>query len=193
MTLGVDALSASVEDQNLPDWLKVKSLRDIQMIRETKKNDIVNSVLGSSSDNKHKISVIPGRQNIIKIPLLNENHQREVFSITVIDPDQEFLQEIKNGKVISQRLEFNVPTAAEELTQLVKLGKVEKPPYGRWDLITRAGEICLDSNQKWTAPLIFNTHRSASIMKTVESSSGIVKDRQVKLLVRNIKGTIVFA
>jgi hypothetical protein len=44
------------------------------MIRETKKNEIVNSVLGSSSGNKEKICVIPGRPRIIKIPLINENH-----------------------------------------------------------------------------------------------------------------------
>lgn len=102
MTLGHDAMSASIEDQSLPDWVKVKSLRDIQMIRETKKNDIVNSVLGSSSGTTRKISVIPGRPTIIKIPLENDSHQREVFTVSVRDPDQAFLEEVdKSGKVLA--------------------------------------------------------------------------------------------
>ena len=41
MTLGSTASIASVEDPSLPDWMKVKSLREIETIRETKKRDII--------------------------------------------------------------------------------------------------------------------------------------------------------
>ena len=117
------------------------------MIRETKKNDIVNSVLGSSSDSTKKYSVIPGRPTVIKIPLENNSHLREVFTITVRDPDQEVLEDTdKNGKVISQRIEFKMPKSTEELTNLVKQGKISRPPHDKWDLVTRSGEVCLDAN-----------------------------------------------
>jgi hypothetical protein len=36
----------SVEDPSQPDWLKHKSLREIEVIRETKKDLIVNNLFG---------------------------------------------------------------------------------------------------------------------------------------------------
>jgi hypothetical protein len=52
---------ASVEDPNQPDWLKKKSLREIEMIRETKKNDIIHRVLGDGSGaNVKTLAVTPG-------------------------------------------------------------------------------------------------------------------------------------
>lgn len=46
MTLGNNASLASVEDPSQPDWMKVKSLREIETIRETKKRDIINQMIG---------------------------------------------------------------------------------------------------------------------------------------------------
>lgn len=42
MTMGKVSLgSASIEDPSQPEWQKMKSLREIETIRETKKNEIV--------------------------------------------------------------------------------------------------------------------------------------------------------
>ena len=38
MTMGSTASQVSVEDPSQPDWAKFKSLREIEMIRETKKD-----------------------------------------------------------------------------------------------------------------------------------------------------------
>jgi hypothetical protein len=35
----------SVEDPNQPDWIKLKSLRDIEMIRENKKRHVITKVM----------------------------------------------------------------------------------------------------------------------------------------------------
>jgi hypothetical protein len=45
MTMGNSAASASIEDPNQPEWLKHKSLREIEVIRETKKSEIVSQML----------------------------------------------------------------------------------------------------------------------------------------------------
>ena len=45
MTMGHVASNASVEDPSQPDWAKFKSLKEIEMIRETKKDTIINRVL----------------------------------------------------------------------------------------------------------------------------------------------------
>lgn len=42
MTMGNSATLAAVEDPAQPEWMKVKSLREIETIRETKKRDIIN-------------------------------------------------------------------------------------------------------------------------------------------------------
>ena len=48
MTLGTASSMVSIEDPNQPDWVKHKSLREIEVIRETKKKDIISQVLGTS-------------------------------------------------------------------------------------------------------------------------------------------------
>jgi hypothetical protein len=45
MTMGNTASQASVEDPTQPDWAKYKSLREIEMIRETKKDQILSRVM----------------------------------------------------------------------------------------------------------------------------------------------------
>ena len=45
-TSGVTTAGMSVEDPSPPDWLKHKSLREIEVIRETKKDLIVNNLFG---------------------------------------------------------------------------------------------------------------------------------------------------
>jgi hypothetical protein len=45
MTMGNASINSSIEDPHQPEWLKHKSLREIEVIRETKKNDIVNRLL----------------------------------------------------------------------------------------------------------------------------------------------------
>jgi hypothetical protein len=39
------SMAFSVEDPNQPDWVKLKSLREIEMIRATKKDHILNRVM----------------------------------------------------------------------------------------------------------------------------------------------------
>lgn len=48
MTVGLKEASAtytSVEDPSQPDWAKIKSLKEIEVIRETKKLSILNRVI----------------------------------------------------------------------------------------------------------------------------------------------------
>jgi len=49
MTTGHGSTLASVEDPSQPEWMKAKSLREIETIRETKKRDIISQVMGAES------------------------------------------------------------------------------------------------------------------------------------------------
>lgn len=47
MTLGTSSTIASIEDPRQPEWMKHKSLREIETIRETKKRDLINQMMGA--------------------------------------------------------------------------------------------------------------------------------------------------
>ena len=99
------------------------------MIRETKKNEIVNSLMGNSSSNNETITVVPGRIAVIRFPLRNDTQRMEVFTFKFIDPDEQLLlSKNKDGKVTADRSELRVPNTREELIYLVKNGKIERPP-----------------------------------------------------------------
>lgn len=72
MTIGQGMGGASIEDPSQPEWLKKKSLREIEMIRETKKNDIVHKVLGDGSNaNVKTLAVTPGQLSFLSLPITN--------------------------------------------------------------------------------------------------------------------------
>jgi hypothetical protein len=54
MTMGNASISSSIEDPAQPEWLKHKSLREIEVIRETKKNEIVNKLLNDTINSNIK-------------------------------------------------------------------------------------------------------------------------------------------
>ena len=53
--------SATLDDPQQPDWMKVKSLREIEFIRESKKRDILSQVIGAEMQTTCPIiNVVPG-------------------------------------------------------------------------------------------------------------------------------------
>ena len=81
MTLGNTA-NTSIEDPRQPDWMKHKSLREIEIIRETKKNDIVNQVFGVDSEGGGDIfNVTPGQLKFLPIPIRNNSNNIETFTV----------------------------------------------------------------------------------------------------------------
>jgi hypothetical protein len=74
-------------------------LREIEVIRETKKNDLIHRVLGDGSGaNVKTIAVTPGQLSFLSIPVTNTLNQNEVFTVRIIDPDEAVLgveQELK--------------------------------------------------------------------------------------------------
>ena len=90
MTMGNASINSSIEDPHQPEWLKHKSLREIEVIRETKKNDIVNRLLHDKlNSNIKQLHVTPGKVSLLTVPILNNQNQNEVFSVKIIDPDQQ--------------------------------------------------------------------------------------------------------
>jgi len=87
--MGSAAINTSIDDSKLPDWMKHKSLREIEVIRESKKLSVVNSAIGEENDPKDRLCVMPGVIKFINFPLENTFNRNQTFSIDVLDPDNE--------------------------------------------------------------------------------------------------------
>ena len=62
---------ASVEDPSQPDWLKLKSLREIEMIRDSKKEHVLNRVMEEYVSGAEQLAVLPGQLSFVKIHIHN--------------------------------------------------------------------------------------------------------------------------
>lgn len=93
MTMGASGSLASVEDPHQPDWMKVKSLREIETIRETKKRDIIAQMIGSDGPNScPTLNVMPGHLCFTEpITIVNTLSQTQQYTVKIMDPDEEIL------------------------------------------------------------------------------------------------------
>ena len=89
--MGTTASSASVEDPSQPEWAKYKSLREIEMIRETKKGQVLSRVIDDYLSGSEQMSVTPGQPEFMTLKLHNPFNQNEVFTVHINDPDESFL------------------------------------------------------------------------------------------------------
>ena len=72
MTMGNAATNASIEDPRQPEWMKHKSLREIEIIREANKTNILNQVFGVDTESAGlNFSVTPGQLAFLPIPIMN--------------------------------------------------------------------------------------------------------------------------
>ena len=65
------AVQLSVEDPSQPDWAKYKSLREIEIIRETKKDQVLSRVMDDYCTGTEILSVVPGVIEFYKLTLRN--------------------------------------------------------------------------------------------------------------------------
>jgi hypothetical protein len=86
MTMGNSGAKV-LDDPKQPDWVKFQSLREIDMIRQSRKDMIINSVMGSAMGDSTLMHVIPGQVSFMSIPLENNSGLRQVYEIRIEDPD----------------------------------------------------------------------------------------------------------
>ena len=177
MTMGNAAQSASIEDPRQPEWMKHKSLREIETIRETNKANILNQLFGVDTDNAdYTLSVTPGQIKFLPIPIMNQGDQKAVFSVKFEDPDLDI--NILGGKDFA---EFKLVTESSEFTKWVSHGKVMRPK--NFDSITLGGDVMLEPNQKMDLLVKFLTTREVSFSKNILPSSYVIKPRKVKIYI----------
>ena len=96
---------AAVEDPTQPDWMKLKSLREIEMIRATKKEHVITRVMEDYVSGNEQLSVLPGTLAFVKVRIHNTYTQREVYSVHINDPEEKSLYE-KELKLVTDKTEW---------------------------------------------------------------------------------------
>ena len=175
MTMGNAAATASIEDPRQPDWMKHKSLREIEIIRETKKTNILNQVFGVEGDSgAPSFNVTPGQLSFLPVPIINHSNTVETYSVKFDDPDLDMLGGPGYG-------EFSLVSNGAEFRHWVSLNKVNRPP--KWDNITRTGDVMLEPGQHMDILVKFLTIREVSLSKSVNASKYVIKPRRVRILI----------
>ena len=64
-----------MEDPTVPDWKKYKSLHEIDMIRQTKKDLIIQEVMGSYLTGAQLVTVMPGEVQTLVHSLHNQTNE----------------------------------------------------------------------------------------------------------------------
>jgi len=156
--------------------MKVKSLREIETIRESKKRDIIGHIMGAESMGTCPVlNVIPGYLAFAPaVPLINETNATQLFTVKIIDPDEELL----GGHGCS---ELQLVQDSAELNHWVAQGKVSRPPS--FDIIRRTGDILLKPGQKIDLLFKFLTKREVSLSPNAQSSRQIIRPRKIKIFV----------
>ena len=91
---GNTAMKTSVDDPSQPEWLKVRSLQEIETIRDAQKEQIItHQFLNKKGSHKYKCDVIQGGLSFVRIPVCNRSRDIDVFNVQIMDPDQASLLE----------------------------------------------------------------------------------------------------
>mmetsp|Transcript_597 Transcript_597/g.687 ORF Transcript_597/g.687 Transcript_597/m.687 type:complete len:120 (-) Transcript_597:1134-1493(-) len=95
-TLGTQASSGggtmapkSFEDPNQPDWMRQRSLKEIDMIRQSRKEMIINQVMKGYMSEAHPIHLIPGELSFMTLTVANKTNLRQVYKVKIYDPDSQ--------------------------------------------------------------------------------------------------------
>ena len=65
-----------IADPSQPDWAKMKQIQEIDMIRQTKKNQIIKQVMGTYLSDSVQVPVIPGDIYFMTVPIENRTKER---------------------------------------------------------------------------------------------------------------------
>jgi hypothetical protein len=145
-------MQLSIEDSSQPDWLKLKSLREIEIFRETKKSHMITKVMEEYVSGAEQLSVMPGQLSFVKIKLHNKFSQREIFTIHINDPDEKNLFQKEITMVIDH----------QEWRHWVSRDKCAAP--SSYEMMTETGDIDLKPNEEVEVLFKFLTVRDTPVL-----------------------------
>ena len=148
----LSSMQFSIEDASQPDWLKLKSLREIEIFRETKKSHMITKVMEEYVSGAEQLSVMPGQLSFVKVKIHNKFSQREIFTIHINDPDEKNLFQKEMTMVIDK----------QERRHWVLREKSVAP--SSYEMMTETGDIDLKPNEEVEVLFKFLTIRDTPVL-----------------------------
>ena len=82
LVAGSTAMKSAVDDPLQPEWVKVRSLQEIETIRDATKSQVVTQqFLNKTSSNKFKCDVIQGSVSFVRIAVANRSRDTDMFNV----------------------------------------------------------------------------------------------------------------
>lgn len=146
------------------------SLKQIAMLRETKKHTLLEKVLKEQLSYEQVVEVIPGQVSLIQFLVQNTFPQDEVFQI-VVDGDEE----APNNEL---HLAHN---EGEKEWQFWFHEKKCPAPIGGWDSVSSKGDVMLRSGQQCPLLLKYISYREGVSQTNPASDESMLKPKKIKV------------
>ena len=167
-------MQTTVADPSQPDWARYKSLREIDQVRQAKKDMIINMVLNEYRDGDNQmVPLFPGEPSFITHRIENKSKYREVYTVQIDDPDTECFIEP----------EVKLVVASSELKYWTQEGKI-KPQQVSTDAFTSTDTVTLEPGEKIDLLFKFMTLRDIASRANGISTNDTVAFRKVKIIFR---------
>ena len=163
----MNKLTSEVE----PDWVKQKSLKDIQILRDAQRPEILRKVMNQYSTTHETLPYLVGQPSFKKLEIVNPFDREELFSIVISDPLNK--QEVK---IISDQTEWRM-----SCTQ----GGYPRPPD--FGMITEGNRLMLRRYEKVTVVLKVHCIEGENTEETAQG--GHQDDRVVQVYVYQSNGS----
>lgn len=168
--------NATFDDPGQADWIKQRQLREIEMLRQTKKQQIISELMGNYMADSIMVHVVPGKIAFVSLKVENNTQSPQVYSVNIQDPDEHFTEDKEVQMVFSPK----------ELEYWVKKGKVKRP--ASYECITKSDTVMLSPNQSVELLFKFQTHRDVDLSPNAIANAEYIKPRLVKIQVVSTPG-----
>lgn len=71
--------NATFDDPGQADWIKQRQLREIEMLRQTKKQQIISELMGNYMADSIMVHVVPGKIAFVSLKVENNTQSAQVY------------------------------------------------------------------------------------------------------------------
>lgn len=138
----------SMADPQRPDWEKLQALKEIEVVRQTKKELVMSEVMGEYMEESEIVHMTPGEISFVRVQLHNTTQTTQAYRVVIDDPDVDF--DLK-------RPEVRMVHSASEQEHWVTKREMKKPNnYGQ---ITGPNDVMLGTGQSIELLFVCQTFR----------------------------------
>lgn len=140
------------------------------MIRQAKKEQLINTVMGSYTSNQKIVSLVPGKISFEIVEIENDTKDPQTYKIVISDQDSSVLEGKEEVTMVYQQAEYDRWKR-----------KCEVGTQNQSRCLIGANSVHLQPGEKFEALLKFQTFRETSQSGNVHSSEEVIKQRYVKV------------